>query len=552
MGTIADKLTYLGQTKTEIRDAILSKGVTVPTDTTFREYAGKIREIQAENEGEDPNVWTRPDDWLPIKHKVAVGDQKFVGLHAILEDSNFVSLSATGNYTVDWGDGIVENFASGVQADHIYSYDAFPGTETTGGYRQAIVTVIPQAGHNLTGLNLQSKHRQTGLNMFYSTGWLDIKISGQYIANLIVGGTTVLQGHLEAFTFVGNNLITDYTKFFSMCRALQSVLLEDTSKGTSFSFMFESCITLKTVSLPDTSKGINFNYMFIGCNALSAILALDTSSGVSFNYMFSSCGSLTTVPLLNTSNGMHFNNMFEGCNKLRNIPHFDTAKGIYFEYMFASCSSLKTIPLLNTANGIGFNGMFMTCRSLQSIPLLNTSKGIRFSGMFFSCFNLHTVPLLDTSSGTNFGNMFDGCASLKTIPLLNTSKGTFFGTMFSSCALLQTIPLLDTSNGVDFSGMFLYCSVLQNIPLLNMAGGTNFSDMFYYCRTLNKATLRGVKNSISYENCKLSPTALIDILNNLETGVTAKTITITNNWGTSLLTAQERAIATDKGWTIIG
>ncbi|UUC46545.1 BspA family leucine-rich repeat surface protein [Flavobacterium cerinum] len=552
MGTIADKLTYLGQTKSEIRDAILSKGVTVPTDTTFREYAGKIREIQAENEGEDPNVWTRPDDWLPIKHKVAVGDQKFVGLHAILEDSNFISLSATGNYTVDWGDGVVENFASGVQADHIYSYDIFPGTETTGGYRQAIVTVIPQAGHNLTGLNLQSKHRQTGLNMFYSTGWLDIKISSQYIANLIVGGTTVTHGYLEAFYLAGSNLITDYTKLFSMCRVLESVLFDDTSKGTTFSFMFESCAALKTIALPDTSKGGSFNYMFTGCNALSTILSLDTSSGVNFNYMFVGCGSLTTVPLLNTSNGIYFNNMFDSCTKLRNIPQFDTAKGIYFEYMFASCSSLKTIPLLNTANGLGFNGMFMACRSLQSIPLLNTSKGTRFSGMFFSCNNLKRVPLLDTSSGTNFGNMFEGCGSLKTVPLLNTSKGTVFVSMFMSCGSLQIIPLLDTSNGSDFSGMFLYCSILQNVPRLNVANGTKFNEMFSYCRSLSKATLRGLKNAISYENCKISHTALVDIFNNLGSGVTATTITITNNWGTSLLTAQERAIATDKGWTIIG
>lgn len=48
MGTIADKLTYLGQTKAEIRDAIIAKGVTIPDKMAFREYAGKIREISAD------------------------------------------------------------------------------------------------------------------------------------------------------------------------------------------------------------------------------------------------------------------------------------------------------------------------------------------------------------------------------------------------------------------------------------------------------------------------------------------------------------------------
>jgi hypothetical protein len=46
MGTTAEKLVYLGQTKADIRNAIIAKGVTVPTDTTFRNYATKISEIE--------------------------------------------------------------------------------------------------------------------------------------------------------------------------------------------------------------------------------------------------------------------------------------------------------------------------------------------------------------------------------------------------------------------------------------------------------------------------------------------------------------------------
>ena len=45
MGTTADKLNYLDQTKTAIKDAIITKGVSVPDNTTFREYANKIEEI---------------------------------------------------------------------------------------------------------------------------------------------------------------------------------------------------------------------------------------------------------------------------------------------------------------------------------------------------------------------------------------------------------------------------------------------------------------------------------------------------------------------------
>lgn len=46
MGTIGDKLTYLEETKTAIKNAIIEKGVEVSESIEFREYANKIKEIQ--------------------------------------------------------------------------------------------------------------------------------------------------------------------------------------------------------------------------------------------------------------------------------------------------------------------------------------------------------------------------------------------------------------------------------------------------------------------------------------------------------------------------
>lgn len=47
MGTTAEKLAYLADTKTAIKDAIVAKGVEVPEGTTFRGYADKIGEIKS-------------------------------------------------------------------------------------------------------------------------------------------------------------------------------------------------------------------------------------------------------------------------------------------------------------------------------------------------------------------------------------------------------------------------------------------------------------------------------------------------------------------------
>lgn len=52
MGTVADKLNYLSGTKDQIKAAIVQKGVAVPEDTPFRQYARLIKRIPTNVPGE--------------------------------------------------------------------------------------------------------------------------------------------------------------------------------------------------------------------------------------------------------------------------------------------------------------------------------------------------------------------------------------------------------------------------------------------------------------------------------------------------------------------
>ena len=49
MGTTADKLKYLTETKQAIKNAIIEMGVEIDDNTPFREYANKILEITRRN-----------------------------------------------------------------------------------------------------------------------------------------------------------------------------------------------------------------------------------------------------------------------------------------------------------------------------------------------------------------------------------------------------------------------------------------------------------------------------------------------------------------------
>jgi hypothetical protein len=61
-------------------------------------------------------------NWLP---EPTIGNEEEViyGLMSILKDeSNFISFRCSGNYTVDWGDGCIEDYKSGKRANHSYEY----------------------------------------------------------------------------------------------------------------------------------------------------------------------------------------------------------------------------------------------------------------------------------------------------------------------------------------------------------------------------------------------------------------------------------------------
>ena len=314
--TIATEITRLQTAKTAIATAIGAKGVTVPPTTHFDGYAALVDQISSGGGSSGTplewseaywqnildNAWTRPADWLALT-TVGATESKFVGLHAIWEDSNFLALSANGNYTVDWGDGTIENFNAGVTAYHQYDYNnaALNGTLSSRGYKQAIVTVTPQAGQSFTTLNLNLNHNQSGLQQ-YASGWLDILISGPDLSSLTLSASTLNVAHrlLEQAQLISPNAISSFSYLFNNCNALQSlpVWVVKTTGSVNMSNMFQNCYSLQTVPLFNTQAVTNMSYMFHGCYSLQTVTALNASavtSSANLGNIFASCPSLSRI-----------------------------------------------------------------------------------------------------------------------------------------------------------------------------------------------------------------------------------------------------------------
>lgn len=446
---------------------------------------------------EEDLSWQRPADWLPLPALQST-DQKVVALVAVFDgEINHLALNAQGAYTVDWGDGTVDNFASNVQANHIYSFAGVSAsTLTTRGYRQAIVTVTPQAGQNLTVFNMSVKHNATGLPGSMATHWLDVLVAGPNITTLPVGGGAGMPRLLESFEMLSG----------------------------LFSGTFSECYRLERV------VGINL-----------------PSSRTFVGGLFMNCRSLKEAPDLNLSAATNIGSFFSGCYSLRRVPLYDTANATAFNSMFMECRSLTEIPVFNTSMGTNFSNMFQGCRSLRTIPALDFSKGTLISSLF-SQSGIETVPPLDFTAATSFSQVFYQCAQLKGPLSFITPNITSMASAFQDCGLLVEGPNMDTTKVTTMNGAFLNCYSLMELPAYNLAAVTNFTSWLASVVALRRSRVTGVQETHSYASLTLSAAALNEIYTNLA-AVTGKTITVTGNVGVA---GDDPTIATAKGWTVTG
>jgi hypothetical protein len=227
-------------------------------------------------------AYQRPFDWLDLP-TVYVGEQKIVGLVAVFENElNEIAFQMEGAYTVDWGDGSSpQNYATATEATHAFSWSGCPAsTLTTEGFRQAIVTITPQAGNDLTTVEFTRGVIWSNVTL---QPWLDIRMSAPncaWIEPFYWGPAgTCKFGLLQRFEWVG------------------------TSECDYFYGMFAYTTSLRQVVAFDTSKAANLKYFFAGCTSLISIPALDLSSATDVTGMFQDCQALPYLPAMTMPTG---------------------------------------------------------------------------------------------------------------------------------------------------------------------------------------------------------------------------------------------------------
>ena len=159
--------------------------------------------------------------------------------------------------------------------------------------------------------------------------------------------------------------------------------------------------------------------------------------------------------------------------------------------------------------------------------------------------------LLDaTKSASSLFFNYSGTTVEGLIQPNDTENVTNMGSMCSYCSNITTIPQLNTSKVNSIDGMFYNCSKLTTIPALDVSKVKYATNTFNNCTNLKSILMTGMKVSFDISaSTKFEESDLVTILNNLATVTTTQTLTM-GATNLAKLTDEEKAIATNKGWTL--
>ena len=372
------------------------------------------------------------------------------------------------------------------------------GTAALLDHKQAIITITPQSGQNLTSVSFNSMPAGVTIaSNTYVNGMLDLLISGPNLTTLTLSANVPATwlSRLERAQLISTNSVINQSYMFSKCTALRSV---------------------PTWTLPSTGS-VNLANMFEYCRELKTAPMMNTVAVTATTNMFTACSALAAVPLYNLAACTSTTSMFSLCSNLQSVPPFNLSAATNTSGMFSTCTSLKNVPAFNLSSSTNNSSMFYACSSLETVPmhtLRAVSGGLTVNLMFSNCTNLKTVAPLNLSFATNTASMFSGCFRLSRLPWTSITMPlcTNASSMFYSCTFLEEVPTVNLTNtaAVTVSGMFNLCTSLQRTGTITIAqntGSINIDNMFTGCNSLtevyiNNTTVAVGSASGAFQTCK--------------------------------------------------
>jgi hypothetical protein len=547
MSTIEQNLTALAAQKVADQASVSAafasvakKGVTVAIGAKLADIHTHIDLI------ETPYLWVAPTDWIQLE------DPSNNEILLLIADSiPIISFNVTvlGGYVVDWGDGIVENFASATKSTHTYTVGS--GQACSIGYTTFKIRIYAQIPTNpITRFYVMNTNFATKLN---SLLWAKI-------------GTLGLTSLRYAFFSEVNN--GECVSVFLQSIELPTVL----GSCIDFYAMMANAIDLQYVKMPleYSSSPISFGATFMGTVNLKTFNFRTTSINISTMLNCFSGSGMESIIFPNTVSGCSsFANALQNCIKLRKVVLPDIDTDCSCQYMVDGCISLESFTFTISWNNhiIVTDAIMRGCKNLFTVnfPIIKTaSLWYAFSSAKIKTLNFPVITTLNGLDAT-----FNGMSDLETInnfPAMNSISSLVL--TFNNCYMLKNIDNLDqlgnTTSSMDLATTYAGCYSLNPVGGLKIRNkitgrfvlsGVNSTYLaalssLLFTNPNAVSTWGGASPQIDIAYCSLDATALNALFTsiiNTSASFSGKTIRITGNPGAGTC---DTTIITNAGGTV--
>jgi hypothetical protein len=298
---------------------------------------------------------------------------------------------------------------------------------------------------------------------------------------------------------------------------------------------------------------------------------------LSGNYMFSNITSnstaMNTIPNIKgkMDGVLTMKAMFQNNRSIRNfiaIADWDTSKCVDTSSMFAECQN-GTMDLFDVSSVLTADSMFWGVKQVATIPQYNFEKLLIANNMFKNCSIASKVSDINTANIRFADSMFYYCSNISVMPELNWENLRSCYSMFGYTKFTE-LPNMNTKNVISFgtstSNSWLYenrsitkmgvidCDSCINIGYVLSPNTTTMTELGGFRNLGKMPSLTGCDGAYFLsKQTTLTYESIMNVINLLydraSAGYSVLTLKMHAN-NLAMLSDEDIAIATNKGWTI--
>jgi len=489
----------------------------------------------------DPNAaapWQRPPDWLPLP-AIQSGEQKLVGLFAVYPgEGNVLAVRAAGNYTVNWGDGTIEQITS--PGEQIRRHQEWFGNNFWGPLERFSICPLndPRWINRLDGtLSIYVAGERFSSSQYRieensATGNVEVVLTPalstntyRYVYGSWSWGETVIEPvraeHRYDYATIpaASHCSRGYRQVIVTITpqpGANLTLVDLSARHSSQARSDASAPWLDlALSVPHAEAGASVvlcgyerhsTYDYLG--SVERIVIHDAGGATNFNWLLYYAGSLRVFQLHNAPALEEMDGIFCYCYALEHLelpplPLVRSASEAFYEctglrslsllemrslrdatYLVYGCYALRELRLTGVESLTELEWVCEYAESLERVWIEEARRLRSTANLFYECSSLRQVVITGADSIENMSGMFRYCRSLEVAPELNTSFVEDMSEMFYECSALRQVPLYDTSNVTTMESMFSGCKSLVSVPLFDTRRVTTMRSMFSSCSAL--------------------------------------------------------------------